>query len=59
VVLRCIYCLRLTRFLAADLKGLLCPGRDAQALPFGCSRCGRDDYLSVTLHLPEPGITGI
>jgi hypothetical protein len=58
VVLRCNYCRRLMRFLAADLVTLFDPQRDALKPPFRCSRCGFADYLSVKLHWPQPGDYG-
>lgn len=55
----CTHCRRLTRFLAADLVTLLDPCRDALAPPFACSRCGREDYVSVRLHAPADGDWGV
>lgn len=34
------------------------PSLDAQEPPFTCSKCGRTDYLRVTLRLPEAGDWG-
>lgn len=58
VVLRCNHCRRSANFLASDLAVMLGPERDALEPPFPCSRCGRTDYLRVTLHLPMPGDWG-
>jgi hypothetical protein len=58
VTVRCSLCRRAATYLAADLATLLDPVRDASEPPFTCSKCGRTDYLRVTLRLPEAGDWG-
>lgn len=58
IVVRCSLCRRSATYLAADLVTMMDPFRDAQEPPFTCSKCGRRDYLRVTLRLPEAGDWG-
>src|SRR4051812_30496756 len=55
ITVRCGLCRRAATYLASDLVSLLDPSRDATAPPFVCSKCGKDEYLRVTLKLPDPG----
>lgn len=58
VVVRCVRCRRLARYLAADLVTLLDPLRDANWPPYACSKCGQEDMIKVSLHMPTTGDYG-
>jgi hypothetical protein len=59
IVVRCVHCRRMVRYLASDLLALLGdPRRDAYAPPFACSHCKTADYLKVQMHSPMPGDYG-
>ena len=58
LIVPCSHCHRTTHFLATDLVAFVDPGEDAKAPPFPCSKCGRKDYIRVTLRLPSSGDYG-
>lgn len=58
IVVRCSLCRRSATYLAADLVAIIDPAHDASEPPFNCSKCGKADYMRVTLRLPAAGDWG-
>ena len=58
IVVRCLRCRRLARYLASDLIALLDPMQPAHHPPFACSKCQSANDLKVSLHTPEAGDYG-
>lgn len=53
VGVRCALCQRRVNFLATDLVTILDPDQSAMDPPFPCSKCGKRDYINVTLQIPS------
>lgn len=58
IICRCNRCKRLVRYLAADLVVVKGANWDAIRAPFGCSKCGSDEWIRVDIHTPAPGDYG-
>lgn len=58
VTLRCGLCHRAVTYLASDLVELVNPEQDVHIPPFQCGKCGKLDYLQVTLRMPAAGDYG-
>jgi hypothetical protein len=58
LVVRCNHCQRTVHYLAADLVPIVGGEGYARNPPFPCSKCGKTDYVQVTLRSPEAGDWG-
>nr|WP_306264936.1 hypothetical protein [Pararhizobium sp. IMCC3301] len=58
ILVKCNLCRRAIYFLASDLVNVLNPDNTARNVPFPCSKCGKTDYINVTLRFPAMGDYG-
>lgn len=55
---RCTLCFRSVWYLATDLVDIKGPDWDPHLPPFKCSKCGKDEFIHVSIRLPQEGDIG-
>lgn len=59
ITCKCVYCKNEVRYLAADLVQFFPSTRDALDPPFSCSKCGKANFVRVTLSYPTTWDYGV